>query len=66
MRTLGAVFYVFFLPGLLMASWATRTPAIRDILSLSRSLKWAVFSLAPSIGSMSGLLGVVSETLWHA
>lgn len=30
-----ALFMFFFLPGLLMASWATRTPAIRDILSLS-------------------------------
>ncbi|MGL0109997.1 MFS transporter [Salmonella enterica subsp. enterica] len=45
----------FFLPGLLMASWATRTPAIRDILSVSTAEMGAVlFGL--SIGSMSGIL----------
>ena len=32
---LWALFTFFFIPGLLMASWATRTPAIRDILSVS-------------------------------
>ncbi|MEP8492631.1 hypothetical protein ABKW19_23915, partial [Enterobacter hormaechei] len=30
-----ALFMFFFIPGLLMASWATRTPAIRDTLSVS-------------------------------
>ncbi|MDU3159684.1 MAG: MFS transporter, partial [Hafnia alvei] len=34
-RRTWALFTFFFLPGLLMASWATRTPAIRDILSIS-------------------------------
>ncbi|HCD3390458.1 TPA: MFS transporter, partial [Escherichia coli] len=34
-RRTWALFMFFFLPGLLMASWATRTPAIRDILSVS-------------------------------
>ena len=34
-RRLWALFMFFFIPGLLMASWATRTPAIRDILSVS-------------------------------
>ncbi len=53
-RTL-ALFMFFFLPGLLMASWATRTPAIRDILSVSTAEMGAVlFGL--SIGSMSGIL----------
>ncbi len=33
-RRLWALFMFFFIPGLLMASWATRTPAIRDILSV--------------------------------
>ena len=38
-----------------MASWATRTPAIRDILSISTAEMGAVlFGL--SIGSMSGIL----------
>jgi predicted MFS family arabinose efflux permease len=38
-----------------MASWATRTPAIRDILSVSTAEMGAVlFGL--SVGSMSGIL----------
>ena len=50
-----ALFMFFFLPGLLMASWATRTPAIRDTLSVSTAGMGAVlFGL--SIGSMSGIL----------
>ena len=52
---LWALFTFFFIPGLLMASWATRTPAIRDILSVSTAEMGAVlFGL--SIGSMSGIL----------
>ncbi|EEB8643596.1 MFS transporter [Salmonella enterica] len=54
-RRTWALFMFFFLPGLLMASWATRTPAIRDILSVSTAEMEAVlFGL--SIGSMSGIL----------
>ncbi|EDY9154133.1 MFS transporter [Salmonella enterica] len=54
-RRTWALFMFFFLPGLLMASWATRTPAIRDILSVSNAEMGAVlFGL--SIGSMSGIL----------
>ena len=50
-----ALFMFFFLPGLLMASWATRTPAIRDILSVSTAgMGIVLFGL--SIGSMSGIL----------
>jgi fucose permease len=52
---LWALFTFFFIPGLLMASWATRTPAIRDILSVSTAEMGAVlFGL--SVGSMSGIL----------
>lgn len=52
---LWALFTFFFLPGLLMASWATRTPAIRDILSVSTAeMGGVLFGL--SIGSMSGIL----------
>lgn len=52
---LWALFMFFFLPGLLMASWATRTPAIRDILSVSTAgMGIVLFGL--SIGSMSGIL----------
>ncbi|EEL5193083.1 MFS transporter [Salmonella enterica subsp. enterica serovar Enteritidis] len=54
-RRTWALFMFFFLPGLLMDSWATRTPAIRDILSVSTAEMGAVlFGL--SIGSMSGIL----------
>lgn len=50
-----ALFMFFFLPGLLMASWATRTPAIRDTLSVSTAgMGIVLFGL--SIGSMSGIL----------
>ena len=52
---LWALFMFFFIPGLLMASWATRTPAIRDILSVSiAEMGGVLFGL--SIGSMSGIL----------
>lgn len=54
-RRTWALFMFFFLPGLLMASWATRTPAIRDILSVSTAEMGAVL-LGLSIGSMSGIL----------
>ncbi len=53
-RRTWALFMFFFLPGLLMASWATRTPAIRDILSVSiAEMGGVLFGL--SIGSMSGI-----------
>ena len=46
-----------------MASWATRTPAIRDILSVSiAEMGGVLFGL--SIDERYSLLGVVSETLW--
>ncbi|EPT4465804.1 MFS transporter [Klebsiella aerogenes] len=52
---LWALFMFFFIPGLLMASWATRTPAIRDLLTLSTTeMGMVLFGL--SIGSMSGIL----------
>ena len=50
-----ALFMFFFLPGLLMASWATRTPAIRDILSVSTA-EMGIVLFGLSIGSMSGIL----------
>lgn len=51
---MGAV-YVLFIPGLLMASWATRTPAIRDLLALSTA-EMGVVLFGLSVGSMSGIL----------
>jgi fucose permease len=52
---LWALFMFFFIPGLLMASWATRTPAIRDILSVSTA-EMGIVLFGLSIGSMSGIL----------
>lgn len=50
-----ALFAFFFLPGIVMASWATRTPAIRDTLSVSTAgMGIVLFGL--SVGSMSGIL----------
>ncbi len=50
-----ALFTFFFIPGLLMASWATRTPAIRDILLVSIA-EMGVVLFGLSVGSMSGIL----------
>ena len=50
-----------------MASWATRTPAIRDILSVSiAKMGGVLFGL--SIGSMSGILcsAWLVKRLWDA
>ncbi|PLM52769.1 MFS transporter, partial [Klebsiella pneumoniae] len=52
---LWALFMFFFIPGLLMASWATRTPAIRDLLALSTA-EMGVVLFGLSVGSMSGIL----------
>lgn len=47
--------FMFFFTGTADGLWATRTPAIRDILSVSTAEMGAVlFGL--SIGSMSGIL----------
>lgn len=51
---LWALFMFFFIPGLLMASRATRT-AIRDILSVSTA-EMGIVLFGLSIGSMSGIL----------
>lgn len=50
-----ALFAFFFLPGIVMASWATRTPAIRHTLSVSTAGMGTVL-LGLSIGSISGIL----------
>jgi MFS family permease len=54
-RRMWALFMFFFIPGLLMASWATRTPAIRDILTVSTA-EMGIVLFGLSIGSMSGIL----------
>ncbi|MEU5752968.1 MFS transporter [Streptomyces sp. NPDC047829] len=50
-----ALFLFFFLPGIAMSSWITRTPDIRDRLEVSTAqMGLVLFGL--SVGSMSGLL----------
>ncbi|WP_258524582.1 MFS transporter [Microbacterium sp. SMR1] len=50
-----ALFALFFIPGLGIASWVTRTPAIRDLLEASTAeMGLVLFGL--SAGSMIGIL----------
>ncbi|MGC0251451.1 MFS transporter [Pseudactinotalea sp. Z1748] len=50
-----ALFALFFVPGLSLASWVTRTPAIRDLLHASTAqMGLVLFGL--SVGSMLGIL----------
>jgi fucose permease len=49
-----ALFLLFFLPGVAMSSWVTRTPDIRDRLEASTAqMGWVLFGL--SLGSMIGI-----------
>ncbi|MCS4242607.1 fucose permease [Rhizobium sp. BIGb0125] len=50
-----ALFVFFFIPGVAMASWVTRTPAIRDRIDVSIA-EMGLVLLGLSIGSMSGIL----------
>ena len=50
-----ALFVFFFIPGITVASWVTRTPAIRDGIEASLSQMGLVL-LGLSAGSMTGLL----------
>ncbi|WP_051857808.1 MFS transporter [Streptomyces cellulosae] len=50
-----ALFLLFFLPGIAMSSWVTRTPDVRDQLHLSTGqMGLVLFGL--SVGSMIGIL----------
>ncbi|MFD3502607.1 MFS transporter [Streptomyces sp. NPDC058678] len=50
-----ALFLLFFLPGIAMSSWVTRTPDVRDQLALSiGQMGLVLFGL--SVGSMIGIL----------
>ncbi|KAG0753278.1 hypothetical protein G6F24_013084 [Rhizopus arrhizus] len=51
-----ALFVYFFIPGLALATWVTRTPAIRDGSEASIAQMGLVL-LGLSIGSMTGVLG---------
>lgn len=50
-----ALFALFFVPGLSIASWVTRTPAIRDLLEASTA-EIGLVLLGLSVGSMAGIL----------
>ncbi|MCF3961465.1 MFS transporter [Streptomyces fuscigenes] len=50
-----AVFALFFLPGLAMASWVTRTPDVRDLLHASTG-RMGLILFGLSVGSMAGIL----------
>ncbi|NYD67655.1 MFS transporter [Agromyces atrinae] len=50
-----SLFALFALPGLTIASWVTRTPAIRDLLGASTA-EMGVVLLGLSAGSMLGIL----------
>ncbi|MGO3884985.1 MAG: MFS transporter, partial [Mycetocola sp.] len=55
LRRRAALFALFFVPGLGISSWVTRTPAIRDLLGASTAeMGLVLFGL--SIGSMAGIL----------
>ncbi|MCK2216999.1 MFS transporter [Actinomadura sp. ATCC 31491] len=50
-----ALFLLFFLPGIAMSSWVTRTPDLRDLLAASTAeMGWILFGL--SLGAMLGIL----------
>jgi len=51
-----AVFAIFAINGLAMASWFARTPAIRDALDV-RTDEFGILITAMAVGSISGLLG---------
>lgn len=50
-----ALFALFFLPGLTISSWVTRTPAVRDLLEASTG-QMGLIMLGLSAGSMLGVL----------
>jgi hypothetical protein len=54
LRRRSALFALFFLPGLSISSWVTRTPAIRDLLGASTAEVGLVL-LGLSVGSMAGI-----------
>jgi MFS family permease len=55
LRRRAALFALFFLPGLGLAAWMTRTPDIRDLLGASTAeMGFILFGL--SAGSMAGIL----------
>ncbi|MEU9448864.1 MFS transporter [Streptomyces sp. NPDC048277] len=50
-----AVFVLFFAPGLIISSWVTRTPDVRDLLGASTA-QMGLILFGLSVGSMIGIL----------
>ncbi|MFJ6706371.1 MULTISPECIES: MFS transporter [unclassified Streptomyces] len=50
-----AVFVLFFVPGLTISSWVTRTPDVRDLLHASTA-QMGLILFGLSVGSMAGIL----------
>ncbi|WP_306209169.1 MFS transporter [Actinoplanes sp. RD1] len=50
------LFLLFFIPGLLLSSWVTRTPDVRDLLDASTA-EMGIVLFGLSAGSMLGVLG---------
>ncbi|MFD0870899.1 MFS transporter [Paenibacillus residui] len=58
-----AIYFIFALPGFTIASWVSRTPAIRDTLGATTAqMGWIIFGMA--VGSIIGLL-VASHLIAH-
>ncbi|MET7731970.1 MFS transporter [Streptomyces sp. NPDC005402] len=51
-----ALYLFFFLPGIAMSSWVTRTPDVRDQLGVSTA-EMGLILFGLSVGSMIGILG---------
>ncbi|SDS74491.1 MFS transporter [Actinoplanes derwentensis] len=51
-----ALFALFFIPGLSLASWVTRTPDVRDLLGATTA-EMGLILVGLSAGSMIGILG---------
>jgi len=51
-----ALFALFFLPGITMSSWVTRTPDVRDLVGASTA-QMGLILFGLSVGSMIGILG---------
>ena len=54
-RRRAALLLLFFVPGLELASWVSRTPAVRDLLGASTA-EMGLVRFGLSAGSMTGVL----------
>lgn len=58
-----ALFVLFFLPGLGIASWVTRTPDVRDAVGASTA-QMGLILFGLSLGSMVGILAAGAAVAW--